>query len=80
MINLAISIAVLLFLALVPKFTLDVSFWLTIPFGLIAGVATFFVLYLTQAHGWSLIDAGLIYALVQGGGIGRGGCWGQRLG
>lgn len=44
MINLAISIAVLLFFALVPKYTLDVSFWLTIPFGLLAGVATFFIL------------------------------------
>ncbi|MEK9671327.1 MAG: MFS transporter [Rhodospirillaceae bacterium] len=32
-------------------------------------VASFFVLYLIQAQGYSLVDAGLIYAAVQGGGV-----------
>ncbi len=32
-------------------------------------VASFYVLYLTHAQGWSLVDAGFIYAVVQAGGV-----------
>lgn len=44
MINIAISVGVWLLLAIVPKVALDVSLWLSVPFGLIAGLVTFFIL------------------------------------
>lgn len=39
-------------------------------------LGAFFVLFLTQAQGYSLVDAGLMYAVVQGGGIGGRVMWG----
>lgn len=40
-------------------------------------VSSFYVLYLTQVQGWSLVNAGMIYAVVQGGGIAGRLVWGS---
>ncbi len=39
-------------------------------------VAAFYVLYLTQVQGFSLVEAGVIYAVVQAGGVGGRIMWG----